>query len=220
MSLILSSNPTFIYAGDLARIGEQVWLLLGHSDMSLSLQSIGGDGRSLIAQGGVCLDARGRDGQWSLWGRYDRGAIIPPEADSMKVHAWYPIDVLAYCLDQDTTARLFGASPLSLRPVRASVVGRMAMRDPYAGSWARPLMDEAAYDKASSPRKRFRFMERLDELMPALRCYLLPFQSYDSRRPPVKLTLQPGPPSRAAARGAMRSGVSATAVDSPPADRS
>ncbi|MFT4102091.1 MAG: hypothetical protein QM674_13835 [Burkholderiaceae bacterium] len=182
MDLVLSSNPTLIFAADLATIGHRTWLLLNHSDLSATIESIGGTSRDIIVQGGVGLDARlDDDGEPALLGRYDRGAMIPAEADTTGVHRWYRIDVLAYCLNEETTARLFGAERLKMRRTRPSVLGRLASGDPYAGTWARALMPDADYQRAADPRKRARFLEKLEQALPDMPCVLLPFQGYGSQ---------------------------------------
>lgn len=197
MDLILSSNPTLIFAGDLARVAGRNWLLLGHSELSATLQSIGGEFRDVLAQGGVGISAGMQGEQPCLLGRYDRGALIPPEADSVQVHAWHPIDVLAYCLDRETTSRLFGNEHLEMRRTRASVLGRMTMQDAYAGTWAQALLSAEDYAQASNPRRRFRFLERVEASLPALPCFILPFQGYGNA---ALVNLQP------ATRGAAPSG--------------
>jgi len=182
LDLALSSNPTLIFAADLASVHQRIWLLLGHSDLSATVESIGGTSRDIIAQGGVCLDARlDGDGKPALFGRFDRGAVIPPAADTTGIHQWHRIDVLAYCLNEETTARLFGDDRLKMRSARPSVLGRLTTADPYAGTWAQALMPEADYRRAADPRKRARFLEKLENAIPGLPCVLLPFQGYGNQ---------------------------------------
>lgn len=189
MNLVLSSNPTLIFAADLASIDRRIWLLLGHSDLSATLESIGGTSRDIIVQGGVCLDARlDDDGKPTLFGRFDRGAMIPPEADTTGAHRWHRIDVLAYCLNEETTARLFGDDRLAIRRAHPSLLGRLTTADPYAGTWARALMPEADYRRAANPLKRARFLEKLEKALPDMPCVLLPFQGYGSQ---AVITLDP-----------------------------
>ncbi|MFT3801404.1 MAG: hypothetical protein QM766_09320 [Burkholderiaceae bacterium] len=193
VDLVLSPNPTLIFAADLATIRHRTWLLLNHSDLSATIESIGGTSRDIVVQGGVCVDARlDDDGRPALFGRYDRGAMIPAQADTTGVHRWYRIDVLAYCLNEESTARLFGAEPLKMRSTRPSVLGRLATGDPYAGTWAKALMPDDDYRRAADPRKRARFLERLEQALPGLPCVLLPFQGYGSQNvvalDPVALT--------------------------------
>lgn len=120
---------------------------------------------------GTCL--RVKDGH--LEGRYDLGAVLPPDRDPAGLHHWRPIDVVVWCAEpvNDVTVEDRLERPVQIPP---SAIAPFMESSLYRGELARQFMTEAAYATDAHFSNRVEFFRTLGEAAPGVRCISLPYR--------------------------------------------
>jgi len=139
-----------IYYADLFNIHGKVWMIMGCGKSTAARIASNKAADADIARDGVALIEKNKQ----LFGRYDLGAIGAHADPESTLHALHQIDFIAFCLNEQETAQLFGREQRKLRTTTAEKMAKLSVINPYPASTAMFVCTPDEYISYQAPERR------------------------------------------------------------------